>query len=85
MKRKTRSNPLCALRRNGNKCRYSHIIGVSKNSALKLLAEAGEACSLYQDSVMRNLNRKRVECDEICSFVGMKQKNVPEELQGEFG
>lgn len=34
---------------------------------------------------MRNLTCKRVECDEIWSFVGMKQKNVPEELQGQFG
>lgn len=63
----------------------TRITGVSKNTVLKLLADAGEACALYQDSIMRNLNCKRVECDEIWSFVGMKQKNVPEELQGEFG
>jgi hypothetical protein len=34
---------------------------------------------------MRNLNCKRIEYDEIWSFVGVKQKNVPEELQGQFG
>src|SRR5665213_1890797 len=62
----------------------TRITGVSKNTVLKLLADAGEACALYQDSVMRSLNCKRVECDEIWSFVGMKQKNVPEELQGQF-
>src|SRR5690242_13549701 len=56
----------------------TRITGVSKNTVLKLLADAGEACALYQDPVMRNLNCKRVECDEIWSFVGMKQKNVPE-------
>ena len=63
----------------------TRITGVSKNTVLKLLADAGEACALYQDSAMQNLNCKRVECDEIWSFVGMKQKNVPEELQGQFG
>ena len=63
----------------------TRITGVSKNTVLKLLADAGDACALYQDSVMRNLNCKRVECDEIWSFVGMKQKNVPKELKGEFG
>lgn len=63
----------------------TRITGVSKNTVLKLLADAGEACAKYQDEAMRNLTCKRVECDEIWSFVGMKQKNVPEELQGTFG
>jgi len=34
---------------------------------------------------MRNLTCKRIECDEIWSFVGMKQKNVPAELEGILG
>jgi IS1 family transposase len=63
----------------------TRITGVSKNTVLKLLADAGEACANYQDEHMRNLKCKRVECDEIWSFVGMKQKNVPEELNGIFG
>lgn len=63
----------------------TRITGASKNTVLKLLADAGEACAKYQDEVMQNLSCKRVECDEIWSFVGMKQKNVPEELQGTFG
>lgn len=61
------------------------ITGASKNTVLKLLADAGEACAKYQNEKMQNLNCKRVECDEIWSFVGMKQKNVPEEMQGTFG
>lgn len=61
------------------------VTGASKNTVLKLLANAGEACAKYQDEAMRNLKLKRVECDEIWSFVGCKQKNVPEELQGTFG
>ncbi len=63
----------------------SRIADVSKNTVLKLLADAGEACARYQDEKMRNLKCKRIECDEIWSFVGMKQKNVPEELQGVWG
>jgi len=63
----------------------TRITGASKNTVLKLLADAGEACAKYQDEAMRNLKCKRVECDEIWSFVGCKQKNVPEELQGVFG
>src|ERR1035438_1273609 len=63
----------------------TRITGASKNTVLKLLAEVGEACALYQDRVMNRLTCKRVECDEIWSFVGMKERNVPAELKGVFG
>jgi IS1 family transposase len=61
------------------------ITGASKNTVLKLLAEVGDACAAYQDRVMCGLECKRVQCDEIWSFVGMKHKNVPAELKGVFG
>jgi hypothetical protein len=59
--------------------------GTSKNTVLKLLAEVGEACALYQDRVMVGLSCKKIQCDEIWSFVGMKEKNVPAEVKGVFG
>ena len=54
----------------------SRITGKSKNTILKLLADAGAACAQYQDSAMRNLTIKKVQVDEIWSFVGAKQANV---------
>lgn len=51
--------------------------GASKNTVLKLIADAGRACALYQDRTMRNLSCKRIQCDEIWSFVGRKQKCAP--------
>ncbi len=51
--------------------------GKSKNTILKLLADTGVACAAYQDQAMRGLTIKRVQVDEIWSFVGMKQKNAP--------
>lgn len=63
----------------------SRITGVSKNTVLKLLIHVGTACAAYQDRVMVNLNCKKVQCDEIWAFVGMKQKNVPSELKGTLG
>ena len=39
----------------------------------------------YQDETLRDLTCKRIQVDEIWSFVGMKQKNVPAERKGEFG
>lgn len=61
------------------------ITGAAKNTVLKLLAEVGEACAGYQDGAMRNLPCKRIQADEIWSFVGMKQKNVPDERKDELG
>ena len=50
--------------------------GVSKNTIAKLLVELGAACSKYLDENLCNLPCKRIQCDEIWSFVGAKQKNV---------
>jgi IS1 family transposase len=59
--------------------------GVSKNTVLKLLADIGNACAIYQHKVFRNLNSKRIECDEIWSFCFAKQKNVSPDKEGVFG
>lgn len=63
----------------------ARVTGKSKNTILKLLADVGEACAAYQDRAMRNLTCKRIECDEIWSFVGAKAKNVKEEHPEEYG
>lgn len=53
------------------------VTGASKNTVLKLLADVGTACALYQDQKMRGLKLTDIQCDEIWSFIGMKAKNVP--------
>lgn len=50
--------------------------GVSKGAILRLLESVGEACTNFHDSAVRNVQAKRVQVDEIWSFVGCKQKNV---------
>jgi len=59
--------------------------GASKNTISKLLVELGTACAIYQDETLRNLKCKEIQCDEIWSFVACKEKNIPEDKQGEFG
>ena len=46
--------------------------GCSINTVTKLLEEIGEACAWYQDENLRNLACKRVQVDEIWSFVYSK-------------
>jgi len=54
----------------------SRMTGASKNTVVKLLEDAGEAFSNYQDRTMRNLTCKRLQVDEIWAFVYAKAKNV---------
>src|SRR5690349_25110927 len=62
----------------GNSIRATvRMTGVAKNTVVKLLVDLGAACSAYQDAALRNLSCKRIQCDEIWSFVYAKQKNVP--------
>ena len=63
----------------------TRLTGVSRTTTMKLLEDAGAACSAYQDKAFRNLSTKRCQVDEIWSFVYAKQKNVPEELKGQLG
>src|SRR5580704_5049823 len=55
----------------------TRLTGASKNTVIKLVIDAGKACSWYQDRVFRTLACKHVQVDEIWNFVYAKQKNVP--------
>lgn len=50
--------------------------GTGKNTVARLLAALGKACADYQDDHLRNLNCMVVQCDEIWSFVGCKEKRA---------
>src|SRR5471030_2390862 len=54
----------------------SRLADVSNNTVTKLLIDVGQAASDYQDKAFMNLRCKRVQVDEIWSFVGAKQKNA---------
>lgn len=59
--------------------------GAAKMTVLSLLREVGTACAKFHDSVVRGIESDRVQLDEVWSFCGMKQKNVPAELQETVG
>src|SRR5882724_7167491 len=69
----------CSLR---STCRMT---GVAMNTVLKLLADLGQACNVYQDKALRGLSVKRVQCDEIWSFCYAKDRNVTERFKGQEG
>lgn len=68
----------------GNSIRSTcRITGRSKGAVIKLLEELGEACAEYHDKHVRNVKVRRLQCDEIWSFVGSKAKNTKPEKKAE--
>ena len=66
----------------GNSIRaVSRMTDVARNTVSKLLIELGAACSKYLNEHVVNLDCKRIQCDEIWSFVGAKQRNVTPSLR----
>jgi IS1 family transposase len=54
----------------------TRLTGASKNTVAKLLCDAGRACMAYHDANVRDVKAKRIQVDEIWSFIYAKQKNV---------
>jgi IS1 family transposase len=50
--------------------------GVAKMTVLKLLRDLGCACAAYHHEHVHGLRVRRLQCDEVWSFVGAKAKNV---------
>jgi IS1 family transposase len=74
--RKTRAQILHLLCEGQSIRAVTRLTGCSKNTVAKLLVEAGHACAAYQDKALRKLPCKRVQMDEIWSFVYAKAGNV---------
>lgn len=70
----------------GNSLRAtSRIVDCSLNTVTKLLVDLGTACQQYHDEHVRNITSKRIQADEIFSFIYAKEKNLPESLRGKYG
>jgi len=70
----------------GNSVRATaRLTGICKDTILKLLCDLGPACAKFHDRVARNLPCNRLEVDELWCFCHAKDRNVPDELQGQRG
>jgi hypothetical protein len=54
--------------------------GVAKKTVMRLLVEVGEVCAVYQDQVFQNLRCRRLQLDELWSWIYCKDKNRTEEI-----
>lgn len=68
----------------GNSLRAtSRITGVARMTVEKLLRDMGAACQRFHDERVRGLQSQRVQCDEIWSFIGAKEKNATPEQKAQ--
>ncbi len=74
--RKARSQILHLLCEGNSIRSVTRLTGASKNTVIKLMADAGKACAAFHDENVRNVPAKRIQVDEIWSFTYAKQKNV---------
>ena len=54
---------------------------VSINTVSKLLVDAGRFCQAFHDEMVRGVNAKRVQADEVWSSIAAKAKNVTPDLR----
>jgi IS1 family transposase len=58
--------------------------GVCKKTVMRLLVEIGEVCAVYQDVMFVDLKSKRLQLDEMWSWIYCKDKNRTEEIARKY-
>jgi IS1 family transposase len=59
--------------------------GLNRNTIMSLLVLAGNRCAQLMDARMRELPCRRIQCDEIWTYVGKKARHVRKGDPEEFG
>ena len=68
----------------GNSIRStSRMTGVSRNTIAALLVDLAESCADYHNRHVRDLKVRRLQSDQIWSFIGAKAKNASSEKKAE--
>ena len=68
----------------GNSLRScARMADVSLNTVTKLLVDIGEACEQFHKERVNNVRVRRLQCDEIWSFVGSKERHTTPEKKME--
>jgi hypothetical protein len=69
----------------GNSIRsISRMTDVDRNTINSLLLHTGERCAALLDERMRKLHCRRLQCDEIWTYVAKKDRHVKDSDPAEF-
>src|SRR2546427_12425815 len=70
----------------GNSIRsIERMTGIHRDTIMRLLVATGNNCAALMDRTMRELPCRRVQCDEIWTYVGKKARNVRKEDSPDLG
>lgn len=70
----------------GNSIRsIERMTGIHRDTIMRLLVSTGKNCAALMDKTMRELPCRRVQCDEIWTYVGKKAKHVRQGESVELG
>lgn len=70
----------------GNSIRsVERMTGIHRDTIIRLLVSVGDRCSALMDATMRDLPCRRVQCDEIWTYIAKKAKHVRTGDPSEFG
>jgi transposase-like protein/IS1 family transposase len=70
----------------GNSIRsIQRITGLDQNTIMKVLVLAGEKCEKVMGRFVRNIAVRDIECDELWSFLGKKERRVRQEDDQNLG
>lgn len=70
----------------GNSVRSTErMTGVHRDTICRLLVEVGDRCAEIMDSKIRNVRCGYVQCDEIWTYVGKKQRRIHKDDSPELG
>jgi IS1 family transposase len=54
----------------------TRLTGIHRTTVMNLMVRFGDACRDFLDEEMRGLNLRHIQCDEIFTYVGKRQKNL---------
>jgi IS1 family transposase len=60
----------------------ARMVGVSKITVLRLLADAGTFCAEFHNDAVRNVSAKDIQADELWSYCGCKERAKKRGAQG---
>jgi len=72
----------------GNSIRsIERMTGIHRDTIMRLLVRVGDKCQKIMDTQLKNFHCRRIQADEIWTFVKKKEKrlNNAEKIQGEYG
>lgn len=78
-----RANVITCLIEGGSIRATARMTGVSKKAVMRLLVDVGEVCERFQDKAFRNLNCRRLQLDEMWTWIFCKEKNRTEDIARE--